>query len=789
MIGEGVRRKEDERLLTGQGQFADDLAFDHPAYAVFIRSPHAHARIVSIDVSAAQSMAGVLAVVTGDDIVAAGLSAIPHAIGSSSTGSDVGMRNHDGSERARTDHLPLPVDKARYVGEAVVMVVAESTNLAKDAAELVEIEWDELPCVVRAVDALEEGAPVIWSHVPDNLALAGGVGDRDATEAAFERAAHVLEFSSWVQRVTGVHMEPRTSAAEFDAEIGRYTVHASGGQGVVMMRGQIAASLGVEPSRVRVVAPQDVGGNFGTRNAVYPEFVLLAHAARLVGRPVKHQAERIESFLSDYQGRDLHIAARLAMDENGRFLAVQSVNTANIGAHTVSYTPLNKGIQYMTSLYHVPTAHVEYRAALTNTVPTIPYRSAGRPEAMYGIERMIDLAARRFGFDRVKLRRDNMIPDGAPPYTNPVGVTYDNGDYVSVMEKALRLADWEGFEARRAHAARRGRYRGIAVANYIEGAGGIPRERAEITIRPGEQVVDVIIGTQNTGQGHETAFAQLVAEFLGISAEQVHIRAGDTDFVSAGGGSHAGRSLRFSSIVMHKASREIIARGKAIAAIRLGANPEDIDYADGHFRVRGTNGVMDLFEAAHVAETDPDLPEELRGRLLAISDETTPGLAFPYGSAVCEVEIDPETGQCSIPRYTSVDDVGRALNPMIVDGQTHGGIVQGVGQALFEWSHYDRATGQNLSATLMDYQVGRADDFPSFDTEISEVPARSHPLGFRPGGEGGTTPSLGVTVNAIIDALSPLGVEHIEMPVTPLRIWQAIEAARAQQATMEETHV
>lgn len=788
MIGEDVRRKEDLRLVTGQGQFADDLVFENPAFAAFVRSPHAHARIVAVDKTAALAMPGVLAVLTGADIAAAGLCPIPHAIGAAGTGSDVPMRNRDGSERARTQHLPLPIDKARYVGEAVAMVIAETTNLAKDAAELIGIDWVELPAVVSGVDALNEDAPTLWDHLPGNLVLDGEVGDRCATEAAFANAAHVVSFSSWVQRVTGVHMEPRSSSAEYDASTGRYTIHASGGQGVVIMRDQIAASLGVEPSRVRVVAPRDVGGNFGTRNAVYPEFVLLAHAARLVGRPVRHQAERIEAFLSDYQGRDLHVEARLALDEEGRFLAFHSVNTSNLGAHTVSYTALNKGIQLMTSLYRVPVAHVEFRAALSNTVPTIPYRSAGRPEAMYAIERMIDLAAQKFGFDRLELRRINMIPGDAFPYTNAVGVTYDNGEHVGAMEKALAMADWSGFEARRTEALTRGRYRGIGLSNYIEGAGGIPRERAEISVDTAAGVIDVVIGTQNTGQGHETAFAQLVGAFFGISHERVRIRAGDTDFVKAGGGSHSGRSLRFSSIVMHKATTAIITRGKAIAAFRLGVRPDEVEYADGHFRVAGSNSVMDLFEVASAAEDDQDLPDDLRGRLAAISDETTAGLAFPYGSAVCEIEIDPETGLCTIPRYTSVDDVGKALNPMIVDGQTHGGIAQGVGQALFEWSHYDRDTGQNLSATFMDYQVGRAADFPSFDTFISEVPAKSHPRGFRPGGEGGTTPSLGVTVNAIADALAPLGITHIEMPVTPLRIWQAIQAAKAKQHRQGGNH-
>ena len=784
-IGDDIRRKEDLRLVTGAGQYADDLQFENAAYAVFIRSPHAHARIVSIDVSDAKKIEGVLAIITAADVEAAGVTPIVHHIGSSSFGADIPLKNLDGSERARTPHWPLPRDKARFVGEAVAMVVATSVNLAKDAADLVKIDWEPLDAVVRGVKALEAGAPVLWDHVPGNLALNAEAGDPDATEAAFATAAHRVALTSWVQRVTGVHMEPRSSAASFDPESGRFTVHASGGGGVVQIRDQIAGSLGVAAELVRVVAPRDVGGNFGTRNATCPEFVLLALAAKFTGRPVKHLAERGEAFLSDFQGRDLHIAAELALDADGNFLAFRSVNTSNIGAHALSYVPLNKGAQLMTSLYRIPHAFVRARAALTNTPSTIPYRSAGRPEAMYMIERLIDLAARQCGFDRVELRARNLIAPNAFPYPNPLGVSYDNGEYKSAMEQALTLADWDGFEARRAEARQRGKYRGIGLSNYIEGTSGIPRERAEIAIRAGDEIVDVIIGTQNTGQGHETAFAQLVGALFGISHEQVEIRSGDTDFVKAGGGTHSGRSLRFSSIVFGKAATAVISQGKRIVAASFNADPDAVEFVDGHFRIAGSNTVMSLWEAARASENDPDLTEDLRGGMRAEADEITPGLAFPYGTAICEIEIDPESGTYHIPRYTSVDDVGRALNPMIVDGQTHGGIVQGVGQALFEWAHYDCESGQNLSASFMDYQLARAKDFPSFTTAISEVPARSHPFGFRPGGEGGTTPSLGVTINAIVDALHDLGVRHVEMPATPFRIWQAIQDARKQAGKVE----
>lgn len=784
-IGEGIRRTEDDRLVRGAGSFADDLPFENAAYAVFARSPHAHARIAKLDVSAARAHPGVLAVLTGDDLAAAGIAPIPHSIGSSQAGADVPLANADGSERARTPHHALPTDKVRFVGEAFAAVIAESTDIAKDAIDLIAVEWDGLDPVVRAAEATRPGAPLLWSHVTDNLALEAVIGDPGATDAAFADAAHRVAFRSRVQRVTGVHMEPRSAAAGYDPATGQFTLHASSGVGVVTMRDQLAATLGVEPGLVRVVAPANVGGNFGTRNALYPEFVVLALAARHTGRPVKHVAERTEAFLSDYQGRDLEIEAELALDAEGNFLAFRSTNTANVGAHTVSYVPLNKGAQLMTSLYRVPAASVVAWAAMTNTPPTIPYRSAGRPEAMYAIERMIDLAAREHGFDRIELRRRNMIPARDQPYRNPFGVTYDNGAYETVMQRALDLADWAGFEERRAEARTRGRCRGIGFGNYIEGTSGIPRERAEIAIDGSAETVDVIVGTQDTGQGHETAFSQLVGALLGVPPEAVRVRTGDTDFVTAGGGSHSGRSLRFASIVFQQASDAIVLRGRSVLAAMSGQPLEDIVFADGLFRVTGTNRVATLFELARHGEDGSGLPEALRGPFRAVADAVTPGLAFPYGAAVCEIEIDPDTGEWAIVRYTSVDDVGRALNPMIVHGQTHGGIVQGAGQALLEWSRFDDETGQALSATMMDYALARASDFPSFTTDLSEVPSANHPMGFRPGGEGGTTPALGVTINAVVDALAHLGVRHVEMPATPMRIWQAIQDANAERTQDE----
>ncbi len=540
-------------------------------------------------------------------------------------------------------------------------------------------------------------------------------------------------------------------------------------------KSDLASTLGVPKSAVRVVA-REVGGNFGTRNSFYPEFALVAWAAKRLRRPVKWTCERQEAFLTDYQGRDLVSHAELALDADGNFLALRGVNTSNVGAHAVSFIPLAKGVALATSVYQVPAASIHARAVLSNTVSTAPYRSAGRPEVMFVMERLIDLAARRHGFDRAELRRRNLVPSGAMPYRNPLGMLYDNGDYATVQDRAMRLADWAGFEARRVEARGRARHRGIGMAHYIELNSGAPRERAEITVRP-EGRIDVVIGTLSAGQGHETSFAQLIAEWFGVDLVQVRVITGDTDLVAVGGGSSSGRSMRLGGVVMAKASDQIVDKGRRIAAWLLEAAEADIDFSRRRFAVKGTDRSVDLFEAAE-ATRRPDAPEGLRGPLDGTGDETMSVPSFPYGCAVCEVEVDPETGVVELVRYTSVDDVGRAVNPMIVHGQTHGGIAQGVGQALWERCHYDAETGQMQSATFMDYAMPRADVLPAFTTEISEVPSTSNPLGLRGGGEGGTTPALGAVVNAIVDALAELGVEHIEMSATPERVWRAIHAAR-----------
>ncbi|HEY5608215.1 MAG TPA: xanthine dehydrogenase family protein molybdopterin-binding subunit [Alphaproteobacteria bacterium] len=776
-IGQPVLRKEDARLLTGRGRFSDDINIPGQAYAAMVRSPHAHARIRGIDAAAALQVPGVLAVLTGADLVADGIKPLAHAPVPGRP--DIQLENRDGAPPFVTPQPMLPADTARFVGEAVAMVVAETVAAARDGAEAVAVDYAPLPAVTDGERAVQPGAPLLYPDHGSNICIDADVGDVDGTAAAFARAAHVVTFRTWVNRVTGVPMEPRAAVGEYHPKTGRYTLWAGSG-GVVRQKREIAQIMGVPDDAVRVVS-YDVGGNYGTRNTFYVEFALVVWAARRLGRAVKWTAERHEAFLTDWQGRDLHVDAALALDQDGNFLALRATNISNVGAYTASFVPLTKGAEIISSVYRIPVAHVRAVAALTNAIGTTPYRSAGRPEVMYVIERLIDRAARQCGFDRVALRRRNLVPPSAMPYANRLGMTYDSGKFEQAMDAALRLGDWAGYPQRRAESRGRGRHRGIAVANYIEASTGNPREWTRVTVQP-DGHVDVAIGTLSSGQGHETSFAQLVTEWLGVPVERVRHIQGDTDIVPVGGGSHSGRSMRLAGIVMGEAVEIILAKGRRIAAQVLEAADADIEFADQRFTVSGTDRSVGLFEVAKIALTRADLPDDLKGPLAGESDQTVRIAGFPYGSHVCEVEVDAETGGVEIVRYAAVDDVGRAINPLILHGQSHGGIVQGLGQALLECVHYDPATGQNFTASFMDYALPRADDMPSFAVEISEVPAVTNKLGVRAGGEGGTTPTLGVLVNAIGDALAELGADHVEMPTTPHRVWETIRRAKPDRA-------
>jgi carbon-monoxide dehydrogenase large subunit len=727
-IGQPLARKEDDRLLTGRGAFTDDLSLPGQVHACIVRSPHAHARIRGIN---AVSAPGVLAMLTGKDALADGLKPIPFR--------PISPNPHEVPLKGSFPPFPvLTVDTVRFVGEAVAIVVAETRALARDAAERVELEYETL-------------------EAEEKLCVDVEVGDTVAVAAAFARAAHVVRFETRLNRVTGMPMEPRATLAAY--ENGRYTLHATSAW-VQRHRADLATVLGVPEESVRVVT-RELGGNYGTRNNFYPEYALVAWAAKRVGRPVKCALDRHECFLSDDHSRDLAVQAELALDREGRFLAFRTANTSDLGAHAISTVPLSKGIGVSTSVYHLPAVAARARGVLSNTTPTSSYRAAGRPEVMFVIERLIDLAARRHGFDRLEIRRRNLVAPSAMPYRNPFGLVYDSGEYLAVQERAVRAADWAGFEERRAAALARGRYRGIGLANYIELNTGAPREQAEVTVRP-EGRIDLVLGTLSSGQGHETAFAQFLADCFAVDPSQVRLLAGDSDVAKVGGGTHSGRSMRMGAAVMRGAADRAIEAGRKAAAERLEAASADIEFVAGRFTVKGTDRSIGLFEVGVVA---------------GVYDESTSLPSFAYGCAVCEVEIDPETGVAQVVAHTNVDDCGRAINPLILHGQAHGGMAAGIGQALLERCVYDEA-GQLQSATLMDYALPRADQLPMFTTEISEVPSTTHPLGLRGGGEGGTTPALGAVANAIADALAPLGVEHVELPATPERVWRAIARAK-----------
>jgi aerobic carbon-monoxide dehydrogenase large subunit len=767
-IGQPLPRNEDARLLTGRGQFTDDFSFPGQAYAAMVRSPYAHARIVGIDHSTARTMPGILGVFTGADCVADSLGAIPHDP-LPKTKFDMKLQGPGGSEIFIGPHLLLPHDKARHVGEAVAMVVAETQAQAFDAAEAVAIEYEELPCVIHSEDAMKPGTPAVWDQVRDNILVDTRFGNAAETDRILANAPHVVSMAFHIDRVTGAPMEPRVTVAKYDKDHDRYTIHAGSG-GAVRQKRELAEVLGVDPEKIRVLS-YDVGGNFGTRNRVYIEFGLVLWAARKLGRPIKYRATRSECFISDYQGRDLVTRLELGLDERGRFLALRATNISNAGAHCVSLSPLSKGAGLITGSYDIPVASLRAVSVFTNTVPTQAYRSSGRPEVTFAIERLIDIAARKLGIDRVTLRRRNLVRPKSMPYRNAVGMRYDSGRYEDNMEIAMRLADWNGFKSRRREAKKRGKLLGLGLANYVESSIGAPKEQTRINVRP-DRRVEVVIGTQPAGQGHETSFAQVIADLIAVPIESVQIILGDTDIVKAGGGTHSGRSMRHAATVFSLAAGELIARGKRATAAILDTTPDRIDFSDGRFAARESNRSFDFLELAQEM-TRHKMPDDLSAGLAVVTDNEMHDPVFPNGCAICEIEIDPESCDLRLTRYTSVDDVGRCINPLIVDGQTHGAIVQGVGQALWEQCAID-ASGQPLCGSFMDYGMPRSDRLPSFATKIVEVLSPTNPLGIKAGGEGGTTAAPAVIVSAIVDALAPYGIEDIKMPVTPYRIWQAI---------------
>jgi carbon-monoxide dehydrogenase large subunit len=768
-VGQPLRRKEDERLITGRGQFTDDVVMPGQVWAAMVRSPYPHAAILGIDGSAALEMEGVLAVFTGADALADALGQIPHNP-VPSTQFDVKLTGRGGTPVYIGQHYLLPPDRARYVGEAVAMVVAETRNLAYSAAEAVAVDWEPLDWVADTRAAAEPGAPRVWDALPDNILVDATFGDEAATAAAFAAAHDIVEETWVIGRVTGAPLEPRAGLGWYDPETERYTLYAGSG-GAVRQKHELAHVLGVEPARVRVIS-RDVGGNFGTRNRVFVEFGLVMWASRKLGRPVKFRAERSESFLTDYQGRDLVSKVALALDADGKFLGLRADNLSNVGARCVSLSPLSKGSGLITGSYDIPVATLRARATFSNTMPTQAYRSSGRPEVTFAIERLIDKAARELGYDRLELRRKNLVPPSMMPYTNAVGSLYDSGAYEKNMDRVLEIADWDGALERQRAARAKGLLYGIGFANYVESSIGSPKERADLII-DADGRCEVVIGTQPAGQGHETSFAQVTADLLGLRFEDVTITLGDTDVVSAGGGTHSGRSMRHASTCISLAAQDLVAKAKGLAAPVLKVEAEAVSFTDGVFGAAGTNRTLGWSELAVLALEKS--PEGLRVR----RDNEMHQPVFPNGACMCEIEIDPETGGLTILHYSTIDDVGRCINPMIVHGQTHGGIAQGVGQALWETFALDPDSGQPVAGSFTDYAMPRSDNMPSFNCEIAEILSPTNPFGVKAGGEGGTTPAPAVIMSAVEDALAPLGAARIDMPATSPKIWAEIQRLRA----------
>ena len=779
-IGRSLPRFEDLRLVRGAGRYTDDIAVPGQAYAVFLRSPHAHARILRIDTSIARKMPGVLAVLTGADYVADGLlGAAQGPVPADAV--DIKHKAFESTKHHILDepHFPLATDRARYPGEALAVVVAENLFLARDAMEMILVEYEVLPSATDVRQAI--GGATIWPAAPDNVALDEEFGDRAAVQAAFATADLVVAQTFRNQRIANAQMEPRSAIGSYDPAEESYTL-ISGNQGVHRPRQVLSECFNLPQEKLRLICP-DVGGGFGPRNNLYPEQAVVVWAARRVGRPVKWTSDRSEAFLTDYQGRDLVTTARLALSRDGRMQAISFDHIGGIGGQTVTYVPLSNAYRVATTVYDIPQMHLRVRGVMTNTVPTAPFRGAGRPEATFAIERLIDIAALKLGIDRVELRRRNLIKRKALPYRTASGLTYDSGDFTGNMKRILETADWKGFPARRRAAKKRGRLAGIGISNYVETPVGIPHERVEVTVTPAG-LVELAVGTQSTGQGHETTFAQVMADRLGVRPEDIKFIGGDTAAVASGGGTHSDRSMRLAGTLMFRASSEIITQARTIAAKLLEVAETDISFADGLFVTPKSNRRLSIFDIAQGLDENPALMPGQKLHAKAVFTGRIP--AYPTGAAVCEVEIDPDTGEIEITRYASIDDAGQAINPMILHGQVHGGIAQGVGQALLEEMSYAKGTGQVLTGSFMDYGIPRAHGLPFFDIALTEDPTKGNPLRVKGGGEAGITPALAVVMNAVMDALSVYGIAHMDMPATPYRIWTTIQAAKKSNAPGEQ---
>jgi aerobic carbon-monoxide dehydrogenase large subunit len=782
-IGAAIRRKEDMRFLLGRGNYVADMILNNMTHGVLVRSPHAHARIKSIDTRTARTMPGVVAVFTGDDLLADKVGGLPCAWPVTGKG---------GAPTKEPAHPALAQGKVRHVGDAVALVVAETLAQARLAAEAVVVDYATLPAVVSVIDALKPGAPAVFDDIPDNVCVDWEIGDKAATDAAFKKAAHVARISLVNNRLAGNPMESRASIGDYDVSRGQHTLWTTSQFPHIakLLMGNFV--LGIPQHKLRVVSP-DVGGGFGVKQFLYAEEVLVTWAARRIGRPVKWVCERSEGFVSDAQARDHVTDAELALDANGKFLALRVHTTANMGGYLSTFgpnIPTNLYGPLLAGVYTTPAVYCEVKCVFTNTLPVDAYRGAGRPEATFCLERLVDVAAIEMKIDKAEIRRRNMIRVDAYPYQTPVMMNYDSGDPIGCMDKALLAADWKGFPARKAEAAKRGKLRGIGLCTYVEACGLAPSriairlgvrgglfESAAVRVHPTGHVT-VLMGTHSHGQGHETTCAQIVSQKLGIPAENVEIVFGDTDKVQFGLGTYGSRSAAVGGSALAKATNKVIVKSKKIAAHLLEAGEDDIEFAAGVFTVAGTDRKKTFGDVALMAHFPVDYPLEVLEPGLEEQAFYDPvNFTFPCGAHIAEVEIDPDTGTVELVKYVAIDDVGTVINPMIVEGQIHGGVVQGVGQALFEDCVYDPSSGQLLSGSFMDYCMPRADNIPSMIADTHITACTHNELGVKGCGEVGTIGSPATVMNAVVDALQHLGVKHVEMPASPQRIWQTLARA------------
>jgi carbon-monoxide dehydrogenase large subunit len=766
-IGQPVLRVEDPKLLRGQGRYTDDVNIPGQAYAFMVRSRYAHGKISKIDVAGARAMPGVLGVYTAADLAAAGVNPIKCGMM---------VNGRDGKPWLTPVRPVLAGDKVRFVGEAVAMVVAQTRAQAKDAAEVVTVDIDPLPAAASVATALKPGAAQIHDSVPGNVAVDYHWGNSEAVAAAFAKAAHVTKLKLVSNRVVINPLEPRSALGQYDAATGRYTLQVCS-QGVFGMKGGTANALGTTPDKMRILT-DNVGGSFGMKSQVFPENAAVLFAAKALGRPVKWTDERSDSFLSDHHGRDHEMTGEVALDAEGNILAVRLTGTGNAGAYPIVPLPYTvNAVKNVVGVYRTPLLEVNTKGVYTNSTPVGAYRGAGRPEGNYYMERLLDTAAAEMGIDKLALRRRNHIPANAMPYKAPSDMNYDSGEFTAVLDEAVKSSDWKGFARRKEESRARGKIRGIGIGSYLEVTAPQGKEMGGIRFDP-DGGVTIVTGTLDYGQGHHAPFAQVLVSRLGIPFDRIRLLQGDSDELLFGGGTGGSRSIMSSGAAIVKASEQVIERGKQIASVVLEASPADIEFGKGRFTIVGTDRSVSIMDLADRLRGGLNLPQDMPTTLDVNLVAESPPSAFPNGCHVAEIELDPDTGVIEVVKYSMVNDFGTIVNPLTVEGQSHGGVVQGIGQALMERTYYD-SNGQLLSGSYMDYAMPRADNAPMFQIANHPVPATTNPLGVKGCGEAGCAGSLPSVMNAVLDALSSFGVKHIDMPATPERVWRAIHAARA----------